>query len=258
MAFISWWFVAALVVILGLVVTVVIVRRNSAQAGQDHRPAVLVVGQFLALLYAGVALVGTVVNTITTLVSDSVQVSLPMLYLPATFPWITLDPAPAASVVGGGTATTDVLVAGLGMDARLLLAAGTLIQGITIVVIAGVVALLCHRLLAGSPFRPLLTRWIMRTAALIAVGGLVWQVCYGVGNSIASHQLLAPTGWRGDTPSEAISDYVFTVLPGSGLPAPTLAVQIDFWPLFLGLALAAVAIAFRYSERLQRDTEGLV
>lgn len=258
MALIPWWFVAALVVILGLVVTVVIVRRDSAEPGPGHRPIVLVVGRFLASLYAGVALIGTIISTVATITSESVQVSLPMLYLPATYPWITLDPAPAASVVGGGSATADVLVAGLGMDARLLLAAGTLIQGTTIVVIAGVVALLCHRLLAGSPFRPLLTRWIMRTAALIAVGGLVWQVCYGVGNSIASHQVLEPSSWRGDTPSEAISDYVFTVLPGSGLPGATLSIQIDFWPLFLGLALAAVAIAFRYSERLQRDTEGLV
>ncbi len=258
MAPIPWWLVVALVLILGLVVTVVIVRRNSDHADPGQRPVVLVVGRVLALLYAGVALIGTVIGTVATIISDTVQVSLPMLYQPATYPWVTLDPAPAASVVGGGTATADVVVAGLGMDARLLLAAGTLIQGITIVVIAGVVALLCHRLLAGSPFRPLLTRWIMRTSALIAVVGLVWQVCYGVGNSIASHQVLELSGWRADTPSEAISDYVFTVLPGSGPPDPTLAIQIDFWPLFLGLALAAVAIAFRYSERLQRDMEGLV
>ncbi len=33
---------------------------------------------------------------------------------------------------------------------------------------------------------------------------------------------------------------------------------VEPWPLMLGLALAAVAISFRYSERLQKDTEGLV
>jgi hypothetical protein len=254
----SWWLFLAVFIVVGLVVTILLLRRDAQAPELAHRPALLVVGRFLALLYAGVALLGTIINTIATLVNDAVQVSLPMLYVPATYPWITLDPAPAASVVGGNSATVDALVAGLGMDARLLLAAGGLIQGATFVVIAGVVALLCHRLLGGSPFRPLLARSVMRTAALIAVGGMVWQLCFGVGSSIASHQVFEPSGWSATTPSEVIGDYVFTVLPGSGLPAPALAIQVDFWPLFLGLALAAVALAFRYGERLQRDTEGLV
>lgn len=33
---------------------------------------------------------------------------------------------------------------------------------------------------------------------------------------------------------------------------------LDFWPIYFALALLAVAVAFRYSARLQRDTEGLV
>ncbi|MHA7862078.1 hypothetical protein ACX1DX_11990 [Tessaracoccus sp. Y36] len=42
------------------------------------------------------------------------------------------------------------------------------------------------------------------------------------------------------------------------LPAPQLRLTIAFWPIFSGLALAAVAAAFRYGEELQRDTAGLV
>ena len=42
------------------------------------------------------------------------------------------------------------------------------------------------------------------------------------------------------------------------LPAPRLRLTIAFWPIFSGLALAAVAAAFRYGEELQRDTAGLV
>ena len=40
--------------------------------------------------------------------------------------------------------------------------------------------------------------------------------------------------------------------------APQLRLTIAFWPIFSGLALAAVAAAFRYGEELQRDTAGLV
>lgn len=37
-----------------------------------------------------------------------------------------------------------------------------------------------------------------------------------------------------------------------------VALPVEFWPIFLALALLAVTAAFRYSGRLQRDTQGLV
>ena len=255
----AWWLIAALILAVALVVIVVAIRRHSAAPGDDTRPPVLVVARVLAIVYAVIASIGTVVSVVTTLIGDTVAVSLPVgQFWPDVYPWITLDPAPAASVVGGGFTTADVSVAGLGMDARLLLAAGHALEGITFVLIAVVVALLCHRLLGGSPFRPLLARSFTLTAVAIAVGGIAWQFCYGIGGSIASHQVLEVTGSNGSVPSAEIGDYLYTALPGSGLPDPTLAVSVGFWPLLLGLALAAVAIAFRYSERLQRDTEGLI
>lgn len=259
MAVLPWWLFVALFIVVGLVATVLLIRKDTADPSRDHRPALLVVGRFLAILYAVLTLIGTGVNVVATLVSDAVQVALPVQqFWSGVYPWVTLDPKPAASVVGGGFRTADVLVTGLGTDARLLLAAGNLVQGLTLVVIATVVALLCHRLLGGSPFQPLLARSIMRTGALIAVGGIVWQLLFGIGASIASHQVLELTGWSASVPTEGSADYLFTALPDSGLPDPTLAVSVDFWPLFLGLALAAIAFAFRYGERLQRDTEGLV
>lgn len=259
--FLAWWLITALILVVALVVIVVAVRRHSAASADDARPLVLVAGRFLAFLYAGVALIGTIVNAIAMLLNDAVQVALPVQqFWPETYPWITLDPAPAASVVGGGFTTADVLVTGLETDARLLLAAGNAVQGLTFVVIAAVIALLCHRLLGGSPFRPLLARSMTWAAASITVGGIAWQVLLEIGGSLASRQVLQLTGWRSDLPTSGMMDYVSSNFDdfATALPEPSLGFTIEFWPLFLGLALAAVAIAFRYSERLQKDTEGLV
>lgn len=261
MAILPWWLVVALFVVIGLVATVFLVRRDATDRSQGHRPALLFIGRFLAFVFAGVALIGTIVNAIAMLADGAVQVALPVQqFWPETYSWITLDPAPAASVVSGGFTTADVLVTGLGVDARLLLAAGNAVQGLTFVVIAAVIALLCHRLLGGSPFRPLLARSMTWAAVAITVGGIAWQVLLQIGGGIASRQVLEVAGWRADAPTAEMMNYLNTKFDmySTGLPMPYPSFQIEFWPLLLGLALAAVAIAFRYSERLQRDTEGLV
>lgn len=261
MTVLPWWLFVALFIVVGIVVTAFLLRKDATDPTRRDRPALLFIGRFLAFLYAGLSLIGTVVNAIAMLVNQAVQVALPVQqFWPEIYPWITLDPAPAASVVGGGFTTADVLVAGLGMDARLLLAAGNLVQGLTFVVIAVVIGILCHRLLGGSPFRPLLARSMTWAAVAIAVGGIVWQILLEIGGSLASRQVLGATGWRADAPTPEMMEYLratFDTYP-TGLPLPYPGFQIELWPLLLGLAFAAVAIAFRRSERLQRDTEGLV
>lgn len=260
MSIMPWWLVVAVFVVIGLVVTVFLVRKDAADRTHGHRPALLFIGRFLAFLYAGLELVGTVINAIAMLVNDAVQVALPVQqFWPETYPWITLDPAPMASVVSGGFTSADVVVTGLGTDARLWLTAGNVVQGLTFVVIAAVIGLLCHRLLGGSPFRPLLARSMTWAAVAITVGGTAWQILLQTGGGIASRQVLEFSGWGSDAPSPEMMDYINTHFDiATGLPMPYSNFQVEFWPLFLGLALAAVAIAFRYSERLQKDSEGLV
>lgn len=254
-AFLPWWLLAAVVLLGALIAVVVLMRKTAA----TDRPVTLLVTRFLAVAYAAITLVGMVVAVITTLVSDTVSVALPVAqFWPEPFPWVTIDETPGASVVGGGFVTADVAVSGLGPDARIWLAAGDALQGATFALIAIVIALLCHRLLEGSPFRPALARSVMATAVTITAGGLAWQLCFGIGGSIASQQVLGLTSWSASLPSDEIADYLFRIFNRTGLPEATLAVSVEFWPLFLGLALAAVAIAFRHSERLQRDTEGLI
>lgn len=228
-------------------------RRRGATA--DPSSSTLLVTRFVAIAYGVLTLVITVVTVVITLASDAVGVRMPVRqFWPEAHPWITIEQGPTAFVTEGGFSLADVTVSGLGTDARLLLAAGHALQGLTFTVIAVVVALLCHRLLRGMAFRPVLTRSINVAAAAIAAGGVLWQVCFWFGSSIASAQVLTVTGWRSDDPRAEDPSFDFA----TGLPEPTFALTIDFWPLFLGLALAAVAAAFRYGERLQRDTEGLV
>ncbi|MEO6942184.1 MAG: hypothetical protein ABI238_05510 [Terrimesophilobacter sp.] len=256
------WLLIAVIIVLGVIITLMVIRQRSKGKTPETRPTLLlIIARFLALLYAGLMIIGTVVNFIVMLVNDTVSVSLPVRqFWPETYPWITLDPAPAASVVGGGFTTADVMVKGLGMDARLILAAGGVVQGVTLIVIASVIALLCHRLLGGTPFRPLLARSTTWAAAAIAIGGIAWQILYAIGGSIASRQVLQLSGWGSTLPSNDMSDYVDSHFDpfATGLPEPSFSFNVNFLPLLLGLALAAVAIAFRYSERLQKDTEGLV
>lgn len=258
----SFWFVVSVIALgIATIVMIAVLRKRAAASGRVARPPVLVVGRFVGIVYAAIALIGTVVTVVVTLVHDAIAVALPVAeFWPEKYPWVTVVPVPTASVVGGGFTRADVTVTGLGMDARLLLATGHAIQGVTVVLIAVVIALLCHRLLSGTPFRPVLAVSVMVTAVAISAGGIAWQVFFGLGGMVASAQTLGTTGWDSKVPSIEIADYLDSVLEPSatGLPDPFMGMGIDFWPLFLGLALAAVATAFRYSERLQRDTEGLV
>ena len=260
MTVLPWWLWVAIVIIVGLAATIFLVRKDAHDPQRRHQPALLFGGRFLALVFAGMALIGTVTNAIGMLVDDVVSVALPVQqYWPGAYPWVTLDPAPPASVVGGGFTTADVLVTGLGEDARLWLAAGNIAQGLTVVILLAVLALLCHQLLGGTPFRPVLARSTMVAAWTFAVAGTAWQIFLTIGSGIASRQVLETIGWSARWPNDEVANSFGGNLDNvTGLPLPDSSFQVETWPIVIGLALAAIAIAFRYSERLQKDSEGLV
>ncbi|MBX3094863.1 MAG: hypothetical protein KF680_10070 [Cryobacterium sp.] len=246
---------AFLVFAVGAAIAAIVATRWSKGEQGD----IVVVTRFLAAIYAAISLVATVITVVTTLVSDVVRVTIPVQqFWPDVHPWVMLTPPPQASVVGGGISTADVDITGLGLDARLWLAGGHALQGMTFTLIALVVALLCHRMLAGSPFRATLARSIAIVAATIAAGGMAWQVCFGVGGSIASDQALTVSAWAADGVSSEAMNYLMEYFETTGLPQSAMLIDLGFWPLMLGLALAVIGLAFQHSARLQRDTEGLV
>lgn len=252
--------IAIIALVLAALVTLVVVlvaRRRGP--GSESRPLVLIAGRFVGAAYACLTLVLTAISVIATLTAEQVEVSIPVTeHWPGVFPWVEIEQGPSAEIVAGGFVSADVTIAGLGMDARAFLAAGHAVQGATFIVIAVTIALLCQRLLAGTAFSPALTRAVTVTGSSVAIGGMLWQVCFAVGSSIASAQALTTSAWSSDHPLG--SDPLETDYDpfATGLPEPTVMAQLDLWPLLLGLALAAVGLAFRRAERLQRDTQGLV
>lgn len=129
-----------------------------------------------------------------------------------------------------------------------------MLQGATNVVIAVVVVMLCTSIIRQDPFRPALTRGINLTATSIIAGGLGWQVCDAVAGGLASSQVLRATGWSLDTAEIDWTDIRQVI----GLPMEGHEWTLDFWPIWVGLALFAVAAVFRYGQELQRDSDGLV
>lgn len=205
-----------------------------------------------AAVYGVVVLVATVVAVVGQLASDVVEVALPTLtFWPVLPDGVEVFPAGDARVVGGGFTEALVSVTGLGTGARMLLAAGSLVQGLTQLTVTAVVFLLARRLLAGEPFRPVLSRAVMVAAVALIGGGILWQLCFGIGESMAAHEALEIAGWNWGA-SIGVDD------PTTLLPEPRLGITVEFWPIFTGMALAAVAAAFRYGEKLQRDNAGLI
>ena len=207
---------------------------------------------------AWLSILGGILVTGYTVISDFVARSVP-LSLPVYTFWPVLPPGasitggPTAQVTGGGFVSAQVSVSGLDGATRAWLAGSTLLQGSTIIMIAVVVMTLCSTLLRNEPFHAAVTRGMRRLGFTIIVGGLGWQVCSGVGESLASSQVLQlgsaalqnPVTW----------DDINMII---GFPQPTPHLQVDFWPIWVGLAMLVLAAAFRYGERLQRDTDGLV
>jgi hypothetical protein len=222
-----------------------------ARRGTRDAASTLKVARVVAVVYGVLVLLGTLITVLQTLLEDAVQLSLPVrTFWPDLRPTVEILDGPTATVAGGGFEQAEVAVAGLDLTARLLLAGGHALQGITMALIAGAIALLCTRLLAGSPFRPVVSRVMMIAASAVAAGGIAWQICFELAGLLASSQVLTVNAW---TASEAVTAEGVT-----GLPEPAMGFEIEFWPLFLALALAALAAAFRHGERLQRDVEGLV
>ena len=205
-----------------------------------------------AAVYAVLVLVLTVVAVVGQLTLDTIEVALPVqTFWPVLPEGVEMTPGGDARIVGGGFTETLTSVSGLGMGARALLAAGTLVQGLTQLAVTAAVFIIAHRLLAGEPFRPVVRKAVLLAAAALIGGGILWQVCTGIGQSMAANEVLGSVGWSWDE-SLGIDDP--TVL----MPEPRLGITIQFWPIFTGFALAAVAAAFRYGEALERDTVGLV
>jgi hypothetical protein len=218
-----------------------------------RKPLLLRVIYWAAAFEAVVGTVFTLVSAGVDLLAQTVVTAMPVQsFWPALTPSVRLDPAPLARVASGGFEVADASITGLALDARIWLAAAQLFQGTMAVAIGVAVAVLAARLLRGDPFGRVLSKTAFGTAAAIGVGGILWQVCSGIGGLLVSAQVLTVTGWSIDD-----RDLVRDSLNEIGWPLPVQGLSIDFWPIGAALAIVAIGIAFRYGETLQADAERL-
>lgn len=217
-----------------------------------RKPLLLRIIFWGAMLEAVTVAVITVLSATAALFAPSVETSMPVQsFWPALKPSVQLAPEPSARVIGGGFDLANASVAGLTLDARIWIAAGQLFHGSIIVAIGIAIALLTSRLLRGTPFDRTLSKTAFATGAAIGIGGILWQVCSGIGGSLVSAQVLTVTGW-------SIDDKEVTGGPSEiGWPLPSLGFGVDFWPIAAALAIVAIGIAFRYGETLQADAARL-
>lgn len=250
---ISWWvlliFLTAIAVVAGIAI-----RYSRKKPTFRGVPAALIT-RVIAGIHLLVAGIGTVTVVLRTLFNSTVSVSLPVREFWPSLPSAVKLDGVYAQVVGGGFSSAEVEVNGLDGVARIWLAAGALVQGLTTVMVAVVVMMICTSIIRQDPFRAVLIRGISFTGIGIIIGGIVWQICAIVGGGMASVQTLGATGWEINTEMVHWED-IHQVI---GLPrAVTQEWNIEFWPLGIGLSLLAIAAVFRFGQGLKNDTDGLV
>ncbi|WP_165063323.1 hypothetical protein [Marisediminicola senii] len=226
-------------------------------AADGSRVAKLVNGW--AIIGALLVAIGTVVAIVQATVAERVTLDvLVRPFQPATSPGVFDVQGPTAEVVGGpGFERGTFDVEGLDAAARAWLAAGHLANGATVVLVLVLVAALAGRALETEPFSRPLSGLLAKTGVVLGVGGVVWQVCFTIAGNLAAEQMFRTSGYALE--GEDIQERNWSLgLGGSGLPEPSLAATIEFWPIGVALALVTLAVLFRAGERLQHDARGLV
>ncbi|MEV7632304.1 hypothetical protein AB0N64_07855 [Microbacterium sp. NPDC089318] len=245
-----WALAAALVVGLGIAV-VVFVRAGGRGRGDGESP-VIRVAFWVALLWAGIAIVGALVTIVSTLVQSAVQITVPTAEYWPMLPEGAFIEGASATRTGGGFTAADVTVEGLSLGARVCWAVGQALWWLVPGAVAAMVALSCLQLMRGRAFAPVLSRMSMVTAAVVCFGGIAAQVLSDIAGSMASTELLSYSGGGYDEVA-GIDDVL-----DAWWPDAVFSVTLPFWPIAAGLAFAALAVILRNGTRLQRDTEGLV
>ena len=132
----------------------------------------------LTRVNAWISIAGVALYTVSTVVSDltsrSISLRLPVYeFWPTLSAGATIISGPTAHVTGGGFTGADVYVSGLDTAARAWLAGSSLLQGVTLIMIATVVVTLRSSILQNNPFQPAVTRGARLVGITVIVGGLV-------------------------------------------------------------------------------------
>ncbi len=242
--------------ILGAIALVLRVSAPGGIASSGALPRIVRVGALIGAI--GTAVIGAVALG-TIAVGGAITMTVPVRgFLPMISPELSDVSGPAASIVGGpGFTEGTFTIEGLDPAARIWLAAGTLVNTAVIVTILLLIARLARQAGEDAPFARSTSTLLGRGGAVLAIGGMIWQICFAVAGLLASNQALFVTGYAIDDPTVLDRNEQLGLDP-SGLPSAGGDITIDFWPVGIGLVLIVLAVLMRHAERLQHDTKGLV
>ncbi|SFN71571.1 hypothetical protein [Mycetocola miduiensis] len=185
---------------------------------------VIVVGAVVAAATIGFA----VVRLSGILPNSAVEVLVPFVDTPASVP-IGPDGALVPVAIDQGVLT----VSNLSGFVIASLALAVLIDALMVLTIVACLGLLCRNLMRGRAFSRTNRRLVITTSVAIVVGTALG----GLFQTIGVNGAFAAVGYSG-----------YDSVVGTASLAP----------YFVATALAAVALAFKAGERLQREAEGLV
>ncbi|WP_454129637.1 hypothetical protein [Microbacterium aurum] len=144
--------------------------------------------------------------------------------------------------------SVDATVAHLTLGTRVVMALGQLLGVLLMALPAVLIVVLVGQARKGSPFSRVAARSFAWAAVGILVLGTVTDLVVGIGRTLAAFEVLPAPEEGGELTTQGI--FYLTV---------------PLWPAAVALALAALAVVFRYgsalqhqTEALQRDTDGLV
>ncbi|CAN5544449.1 hypothetical protein BH09ACT4_BH09ACT4_21740 [soil metagenome] len=172
---------------------------------------------------------------------------------------------PTATITAGSDHLA-LTIEGLSIGTRILLASGQLFGGITFVVIALLVGRLARSGVGSEAYRGIASRSIAASAVVLVIGTALSSLLSQLAAWRGGVEALSISGW---TASGATADLLQSSdsigLGALGWPEPSFALQFDFLPLLIGLALGALAVILQEGERLrvraeraEADVEGLV
>ena len=169
-------FILVLIVMLGFtVITIAVAGRRKSRP--DHAPVLPRVVELGALLGAGIAALTGTVTFVLSLVGDRVTLAVPVI--------AQVEPVPddmrantGASVASGLTqqAPISLTVAGLDIATRALVATQLMVVTVIAVVVLMVIARLARQSINAAPFSGALSRSLLISGAVLAVGGTLAQV----------------------------------------------------------------------------------
>lgn len=192
------------------------------------RYGLLAVGVMAALWALGSAIFA-IIQAVTEAVSGTITVQLTNAPGYSSFG----IPLPGNNVAVGSSALSNVTIPGLDPGPIIVHTAALIVIALAHLVLAAAAYLLARGILRGAPFSRLISRQLFAAAAALLVIAIVGQLLnwWAAALAVANFKTLG-----GLSPEPPINPLVITI----------------------ALALVLVAGAFRYGERLQRETEGLV